>query len=81
MAAIKLILAIPVAIIAIAWAFGAVWFDAPFGAGNRLAAVLLAITFVVVLLFVRPFWRKLGIFSRALCRRADLVADARSHER
>ena len=23
------------AIIAIAWAFGAVWFDAPFGAGNR----------------------------------------------
>ena len=62
MAAIKLILAIPLAIIAIAWAFGAVWFDAPFGAGNRLAAVLLAITFVVVLLFVRPFWRKLVIF-------------------
>ena len=26
------------AIIAIAWAFGAVWFDAPFGAGNRIAA-------------------------------------------
>ena len=63
MAAIKLILAIPLAIIAIAWAFGAVWFDAPFGAGNRLAAVLLAITFVVVLLFVRPFWRKLGLFA------------------
>jgi hypothetical protein len=63
MAAIKLILAIPLAIIAIAWAFGAVWFDAPFGAGNRLAAVLLAITFVVVLLFVRPFWRKLGLLA------------------
>ena len=63
MAAIKLILAIPLAIIAIAWALGAVWFDAPFGAGNRLAAVLLAITFVVVLLFVRPFWRKLGMFG------------------
>ena len=62
MAAIRLILAIPLAIIAIAWAFGAVWFDAPFGAGNRLAAVVLAITFVVVLLFVRPFWRKLVIF-------------------
>jgi hypothetical protein len=62
MPAIRLILAIPLAGIAIAWAFGAVWFDAPFGAGNRLAAVLLAITFVVVLLFVRPFGRKLIIF-------------------
>jgi len=50
------------AIIAIAWAFGAVWFDAPFGAGNRIAAALLATTFIVVLLFVRSFWRKLGIF-------------------
>src|SRR5881392_3448652 len=49
-------------IIAAAWAFGAVWFDGPFGAGNRIAAALLATTFVVVLLFVRPFWRKLGIF-------------------
>ena len=55
-------MAIPLAIIAIAWAFGAVWFDAPFGAGNRLAAILLAIAFVGVLLFVRPFWRKLVIF-------------------
>ena len=54
MAAIRLILAIPLAIIAIAWTFGAVWFDAPFGAGNHLAAVLLAITFVVVLLLVEP---------------------------
>ena len=62
MPVIGLIAAIPVASIAIAWAFGAVWFDAPFGAGNRLAAALLAITFVVVLLFVRPFWRKLVIF-------------------
>src|SRR6266550_6447526 len=47
-------------IIAAAWAFGAVWFDGPFGASNRMAAALLAITFVVVLLFVRPFWRKVG---------------------
>ena len=62
MAAIRLILAIPLAIIAIAWAFGAIWFDAPFGAGNRLVALLLAIAFVIVLLFVRPFWRKLVIF-------------------
>jgi len=39
-----------------------VWFDAPFGAGNRIAAAVLATTFIVVLLFVRSFWRKLGIF-------------------
>jgi uncharacterized protein DUF4105 len=51
------------AIIAIVWAFGAVWFDAPFGAGNRLAAVLLATTFVLVLIFVRPFWRKVGVIT------------------
>ena len=37
MAAIRLIAAIPVVIIAVAWAFGAVWFDAPFGAGNFTA--------------------------------------------
>ena len=47
-------------IIAAAWAFGAVWFDGPFGTGNRIAAALLATTVVVVLLFVRPFWRKVG---------------------
>ena len=35
------------AIIAIAWAFGAVWFDAPFGDGNKIAAGLLAIAFAV----------------------------------
>src|SRR6478672_1899439 len=47
--------------IAIAWAFGAVWYDAPFGAGNRIAAVLLATASVMALLFVRPFWRKLVV--------------------
>jgi hypothetical protein len=52
-----------VGLIAAAWAFGAVWFDGPFRAGNKIAAALLAIAFVVVLLFVRPFWRKLGIFA------------------
>ncbi len=57
------LLVILTAIIAAAWAFGAVWFDAPFGAGNRVAAALIATAFVVVLLFVRPFWRKLGIFA------------------
>ena len=34
-----------VALIAAAWAFGAVWFDGPFGAGNKLAAALLAAAF------------------------------------
>ena len=62
MAAIRLITAIPVVIIAIAWAFGAVWYDAPFGAGNRIAAALLATVFVVALIFVTPLWRKLVIF-------------------
>jgi GNAT superfamily N-acetyltransferase len=51
-----------VALIAAAWAFGAVWFDGSFGTGNKLAAALVAAALVVVLLFVRPFWRKLGIF-------------------
>jgi len=51
-----------VGLIAAAWAFGAVWFDGPFGTGNKLAAALLTTAFAVVLLFVRPFWRKLGVF-------------------
>ena len=51
-----------VGLIAAVWAFGAVWFDGPFGAGNKLAAALLVAVFAVVLIFVRPFWRKLGIF-------------------
>src|SRR5437870_13419114 len=49
-------------IIAVAWAFGAVRFDAPFGNANKFVATLVAIAFAIVLLFVRPFWRKLGIF-------------------
>src|SRR2546421_5390996 len=49
------------AIIAVAWAFGAVWFDAPFGNANRVLAGLLAMASAIALLFVRPFWRKLGI--------------------
>ena len=52
-----------VAIIGAAWAFGAVWFDGPLGAGNKIAAAVLAIAFVIVLFFVRPFWRKLGCFA------------------
>src|SRR5437867_3384560 len=48
------------AIIAIAWAFGAVWFDAPFGNANKFIAGLLALASVAALVFVRPFWRKVG---------------------
>src|SRR6478752_10353771 len=55
------LLGLLVASIATAWAFGAVWYDAPFGAGNRIAAVLLATASVMALLFVRPFWRKLVV--------------------
>ncbi len=51
-----------VGLVGVAWAFGAVWFDGPFGASNRPAAALLAIAFVAILLFVRPLWRKLGVF-------------------
>ena len=52
-----------IALIATAWAFGAVSFDGPFAGGNKLAAILLGCAFIGVLLFVRPFWRKLGIFG------------------
>src|SRR4029079_14212092 len=55
------LLVILAAIIAIAWAFGAVWFDAPFGNANKVWAGLLAMASAIALLFVRPFWRKLGI--------------------
>jgi hypothetical protein len=48
------------AIIAIAWAFGAVWFDAPFGNANKVLAWLLAVASVAALVFVRPFWRKIA---------------------
>src|SRR5438132_8857799 len=49
------------AIIAIAWAFGAVWFDAPFGNANKFIAGLLALASVAALVFVRPFWRKVCV--------------------
>jgi hypothetical protein len=49
------------AIVAGGWAFGAVWFDAPFGNANKIAAALMVIAFGSALLFVRPFWRKAGV--------------------
>jgi hypothetical protein len=51
------------AIIAIAWAFGAVWFDAPFGNANKVVAGLLAIVSAAALVFVRRFWRKVGAIA------------------
>ncbi len=51
------------AIIAIAWVFGAVWFDAPFGNANKVVAGLLAIASAAALVFVRPLWRKVGVVA------------------
>src|SRR5207237_9113924 len=64
------------AIIAVAWAFGAVWFDTPFGNANKVIAGLLAIASAAALVFVRLFWRKLGtgavLFGCVLAWRAVL---------
>src|SRR5207248_9445621 len=60
-----LVIAVVVALSA-AWAFGAAWFDGPFGAGNKLAAVLLLTVFVALLMFVRGFWRKIASFLSVL---------------
>src|SRR4029453_16118060 len=51
-----------VGLIGAAWGFGAVWFDGPFGAGNRPAAALLTIALLAGLIFVRAYWRKLSLF-------------------
>jgi Domain of unknown function (DUF4105) len=57
------LLALLAAIIAVAWTFGAVWFDAPFGDANKFVAGLLAAVCVIALVFVRPFWRKVGVIA------------------
>src|SRR5438132_11963926 len=54
------LLVLLIAIIAAAWAFGAVWFDAPFGNANKVVAGLMALASAAALVFVRPFWRKVG---------------------
>ncbi len=51
------------AIIAVAWAFGAVWFDAPFGYTNKVLAGLLATVGAIALVFVRQFRRKVGAIA------------------
>jgi hypothetical protein len=67
--------------IATTWAFGAVWFDGPFGPGNKLAAVLLAVVFAAVLLFVKPFQRKLGAFVVLFAGVFGWVVAPLSHQR
>jgi len=62
------IVALIIAVIALAcavWAFGAIWYDAPLGAGNKIAAGLAAIVFLCVFVFVRPWLLKLGTFGVA----------------
>ena len=63
-------------IIAIAWAFGAVWFDAPFGNANKIVAGLLAIASAAALVFVRGFWRKNRRRYSYFWWRTHLVANA-----
>jgi len=50
-------------IIAAVWAFGAVWYDAPFGNANKVIAGLLAIAVAITLVFVRHFWRKVAVIT------------------
>ena len=47
-------------IIAAAWAFGALWFDAPFGNANKVVAGVMAMASAIALIVVKPFWRKVG---------------------
>jgi hypothetical protein len=56
------LLLIILGLLATAWAFGAIWYDGPFAGGNKLLAALLAIAFLVILLFVRPWLRKVAVF-------------------
>jgi hypothetical protein len=60
---VGVLLVLLTAIIAIAWAFGALWFDAPFGNANKVLAGLLAVASATALVFVRPFWRKIGVVA------------------
>jgi hypothetical protein len=57
------LLALVAVIIAATWAFGAIWFDAPFGNANNVVAGLMAIASAIALVFVRPLWRKLGLVA------------------
>src|SRR5256714_9442365 len=57
------LLVLLILIIAALWAFGAVWYDAPFGNANKVVAGLLAIAVALTLVFVRHFWRKVAVIT------------------
>jgi hypothetical protein len=49
-------------LIAIAWAFGALWFDFPVAVMRRPVAVVFGLCAIIALVFVRPHWRaQLGL--------------------
>ena len=50
-------------VIGAAWSFGAVWFDAPFGAGNKIAAAILGLLFAGAFFLLRSFPKRLGAAS------------------
>jgi hypothetical protein len=54
------LLALLAVIIAAAWAFGALWFDAPLGNANKVVAGLMAAASAIALVVSTPFWRKVG---------------------
>jgi len=49
--------------IAAAWAFGAVWFDAPFGAGNKIAAAIIGLLFAAAFFLLSSFPKRFGAAS------------------
>ncbi len=46
-----------------AWAFGAVWFDAPFGAGNKMAAAIVGLLFAGAFFLLPSFAKRFGVAS------------------
>src|SRR5690606_21636680 len=49
-----------VLVVAVIWAFGALWFDFPWAGGKRFIAVVALSAAIYVFLKVRPFWRAQG---------------------
>jgi hypothetical protein len=46
-----------------AWSFGAVWFDAPFGGGNKIGAAILGLLFAGAFFLLSSFPKRLGAAS------------------
>ena len=53
-------------LIAVAYAFGALWFDFPVAVMRRPLAVVLGLCAIVALVFVRPHWRALFVVVGAI---------------